>query len=58
MEEEAIYMVAYTYQVKVLELYWHVPVGEAIEHVTKVAFTKHHRWKSRQVLAHVISHSR
>ena len=57
MEEEAIYMIADANQIKVLELYWHIPVGEAIEHVTEVTFAKHHRWKSGQVFAHVIPHS-
>ena len=55
MEEETIHMVADADQIEVLQLDRHIPVRKAVEHVTEVAFTKHHRWKSRQVFAHVIS---
>ena len=56
MEEETIHMVADADQIEVLQLDRHIPVRKAVEHVTEVAFTKHHRWKSRQVFAHVRSH--
>ncbi len=56
MEEEAIHMVAHADQVEVLQLDWHIPVRKAVEHMAEVAFAEHHRWKSRQVFAHVVSH--